>query len=420
MEEARSENAAANSAAASKSRKALGLTLVILTALIWVVSSFISEALVSRSAQSTVHVPPFFLTYLATTLFTIYIPLFYGRAAVKRLWQRPRRYQRLNSHSPVDTRVDHDDCVKSSDANEQRVISAACWSAPLWFIGQYTFNLSLAYTSVTSNTILSSTSSLFTFGLSVLILREAYSTRKILCIAACLAGTALVTLSDSRESGGGSVLGDMLTVVSAAVYAAYTVVMKAKMRDDHGANVQLFFGYVGLLTVLVLTPIVGVMQWLGTSRLQDIPLPAVGLVLVEGLLDYVLADYLWARSVLLVGPTVATLCLSIQIPIAAGAEALRGSPAWTRSGAAMAATAAGTALILAGFFGINSGAGGGGGGSGGDTQGARAARPGRRSSSGDGRSGAGVGSGVNARGVGLLDLSESPRRDQDAESLLPH
>ncbi len=73
-------------------------------------------------------------------------------------------------------------------------------TTPLWFLAQWTFNLSLALTSVTSNTILSSTSSLFTFGLSVLLLGERFTLKKLACIVACMLGTALVTLSDLKAS----------------------------------------------------------------------------------------------------------------------------------------------------------------------------------------------------------------------------
>jgi solute carrier family 35 protein F5 len=46
----------------------------------------------------------------------------------------------------------------------------------------------LSMTSVTSNTILSSSSSLFTFALSMLVLKEPYSCAKLLSIAACIGG----------------------------------------------------------------------------------------------------------------------------------------------------------------------------------------------------------------------------------------
>jgi drug/metabolite transporter (DMT)-like permease len=58
----------------------------------------------------------------------------------------------------------------------------------LWFIAQLLFNYSLQLTSVTSNTILSSSSSLFTFALSMLFLEEPYLAAKLLSIAACIGG----------------------------------------------------------------------------------------------------------------------------------------------------------------------------------------------------------------------------------------
>lgn len=58
----------------------------------------------------------------------------------------------------------------------------------LWFAAQFLFNQSLQLTSVTSNTILSSTSSLFTFALSMVFLKEPYSVAKLASIAACIGG----------------------------------------------------------------------------------------------------------------------------------------------------------------------------------------------------------------------------------------
>ena len=62
--------------------------------------------------------------------------------------------------------------------------------APIWFAAQLTFNFSLSITNVTSNTILSSTSSLFTFGLSCILLKETFTAVKLASIAGCIAGKA--------------------------------------------------------------------------------------------------------------------------------------------------------------------------------------------------------------------------------------
>jgi drug/metabolite transporter (DMT)-like permease len=54
-------------------------------------------------------------------------------------------------------------------------------------MAQLTFNMSLARTSVTSNTILSSTSALFTFLFAVALLSEAFSMWKLVFILLLIA-----------------------------------------------------------------------------------------------------------------------------------------------------------------------------------------------------------------------------------------
>jgi solute carrier family 35 protein F5 len=75
-------------------------------------------------------------------------------------------------------------------------------------------------------------------------------------------------------------------------------------------------------------------------------------------LNYCLSDYLWAHAVLLLGPTIATLGLSVQIPVAAVVEVLLGTPKWLRSSSSMAMMLSGTSLIMAGFFAGNLAGGG--------------------------------------------------------------
>lgn len=69
-------------------------------------------------------------------------------------------------------------------------------------------------------------------------------------------------------------------------------------------------------------------------------------------MDYVIADYTWARAVLLLSPTVATLGTSIQVPLATAADVVLGQPHWLDSWQAVGLTAAGTVMILAGVGGI--------------------------------------------------------------------
>jgi hypothetical protein len=70
-------------------RRALGLILIFVTAVIWVAASFLSSALVSsKPTASALHAPPFLLTYLATSVFTLFLPLVHGKRFIVKLLAR--------------------------------------------------------------------------------------------------------------------------------------------------------------------------------------------------------------------------------------------------------------------------------------------------------------------------------------------
>ena len=170
-----------------------------------------------------------------------------------------------------------------------------------------------------------------------------------------------MTLSDSEvDPGAGagsnrSVLGDLLVVLSAAFYGAYTVLMRVRMGSGEESErlVPYFFGYVGLFSTIFLAPVVVLLLSTGQMSLSNVSRSTWLVILLEGLLDYVLSDYLWARAVMILGPTVATLGMSIQIPMAAAVDFVLGRAKWMRSTETLLMTLGGTALILSGFCVIN-------------------------------------------------------------------
>jgi len=189
-------------------RRLTGLSLIFATAIIWVVSSFISQYLVQPGADHKQAVPPFLLTYLATSLFTLYLPFVYGRQVVSDLWRswklRKEQEGSPSERAPLQQAAQQqaDELIEQGRQAHKQALHAAFWATPLWFFAQYAFNASLALTSVTSNTILSSTSSLFTFGLAVVMLGERFTARKLACILMCILGTALFTFADTEQKPG--------------------------------------------------------------------------------------------------------------------------------------------------------------------------------------------------------------------------
>ena len=75
-------------------------------------------------------------------------------------------------------------------------ISMAVKIAPVWFLSNFFYNTSLAYTSITSSTVLASTGSLFTFLFAVSCGDERFTAPKLLGVILCFTGSVLTGLSD--------------------------------------------------------------------------------------------------------------------------------------------------------------------------------------------------------------------------------
>lgn len=134
---------------------------------------------------------------------------------------------------------------------------------------------------------------------------------------------------------------------------------KASTPAPPSSHQMLFFGLVGAVNLVAGAPIVAAAAL--ATRARAPPRRLLAIALAKGLLDNALSDYLWARAVLLVGPTVASVGLNAQVPLAAGLDAAFGRPRppWTRAAGAAAATAVGAAAVVAGVVGIATADGGG-------------------------------------------------------------
>ena len=251
-------------------------------------------------------------------------------------------------------------------ARARATVRAAFLIAPLWFLAQLAFNQSLALTSVTSNSILSTSSALFTFGLSVWLVGERYSRERLAAVVCYMIGAGVVAWADAPGAGSSGAsasasdasssadassssdaassfastsggpsgstaypdagLGDFLTVLAAAMYAGYTAGIRYSLPDDPEVSMLLFLGALGLANLVGVGAILFVLWSVGLlpSLFAHATRARLTLAALKGLLDNVLSDYLWARAVLLTSPTTASVGLSLQIPMAAFAEWVRG------------------------------------------------------------------------------------------------
>jgi len=251
-------------------------------------------------------------------------------------------------------------------------LRAAAWIAPVWFIANYTYNASLAYTSITSSTVLASTGSVFTFLFALLTRDEHFTLIKCAGVLLGLAGciiTAWQDVDDNDSSSSSisgrirwllmqqqddenctqcSIWGDCLGVLSAIGYGTYAVQTRVLCpRDESLYSMQVLLGYIGLLNMVVLAPIMIYQLLTGTTELAWVIL---GFLVVKGLFDNVLSDYLWLRAVILTNATVATVGLGLTIPLAFASDIVMGNAGVMSQGQVI-----GALTVLFGFVLVNIG-----------------------------------------------------------------
>ena len=76
--------------------------------------------------------------------------------------------------------------------------------APLWFLADYTYNVSLAYTTITSSTILANTGTLFTFIFALSCGEEKFTWYKLFGVMLCMLGSVLTGLEDIKNNNDSS------------------------------------------------------------------------------------------------------------------------------------------------------------------------------------------------------------------------
>ena len=264
-------------------------------ALIWVAAAaLVQSVFIGGGGTGSVRAQPLFLTWLNNSEFLILLPLQAAR-------------ERWGFSPPSDWRG---------------AARAGLLVCPLWFLAQGAYNASLSGTSVSSSTVLSSSSCVFTFALSVAFLGEAFRWPKLAGVLVTVAGAACVAAADHGAGGGASLWGDALALFSAAMYAAYSTAIRALLPDGSPVSTWAFFGFLGAFNSLLFAPVVAGLTVAGVESPGALPPAAMGLLLVKGLLDNVLSDVLWARAIQLTSPTLATVALTMTIPVAMFSDVL--------------------------------------------------------------------------------------------------
>ncbi|KAJ2719135.1 hypothetical protein GGI07_005400 [Coemansia sp. Benny D115] len=361
-------------------RRAAGLLMLLCVVLIWVGSSFLVSNLFGEQEYNR----PFFITYINTGTFALYLVGLWVARLRRQLWpaagwapRRGRKRSRSDDGAPAADGAEASDATgpaadaMSPNSAEQMPLAAVYPPLPpqdmltvretvdlgvafcfLWFAANITQNASLAYTSVASSSILCSTAGLFTLLIGALGGVEQLNATRLAAVVASVVGVYSIVKYGAPTADAAAMplawLGDGLALLSAALYGCYTTLLKRRVGDEERLNMPLFFGVVGVANILLLWPGLVALHALGVEELQ---LPRSGrvwaMVLTNALVGTFLSDYLWLKAMLLTSPLVVTLGLSLTIPLSMAGDIL------FKGVHASAPYYVGALLVLAAFIAAN-------------------------------------------------------------------
>lgn len=275
------------------SQHALGFTLLSVTLLLWITSSVAVQAIFGGSAQ--------FRKPVFVTLFN---------SAMSAFLLLPR--------------IAGDTALGSLSATITSVGALSATAGLIWLCSQFVFNISLLHTSVATNTVLSSTSSIFTFVFSLFICHDPFRWRTFCAALLSCLGCAMVAKEAPQNLQADAVttssFGDTLALTSAALFALASVLLRRWAPQE--IDMTSYLGVNGLLSI-VLAP--GVLFVAHVGGLESFKAPTVKTLLalaLNAVAGCSFANYLYTRALLLLSPVVANMYMSLSIPCSAVVDEL--------------------------------------------------------------------------------------------------
>jgi len=182
----------------------------------------------------------------------------------------------------------------------------------------YVFNYSMVYTTQGSSTVLSTLSAPFCLIISAIFLKDSLGWSRLIGVAMVSGGSAWIAYIDARKNGKGisaDTHGDILAILAALIYGFYSVLMKFWIKDDSRVSMFLYVGLVGLWNTICLWPLFFLFHHLGLEKFQLPDSPRrIGFLALNGFIS-VLFEICWTRSLLLISPVIASVGLSLSVPL---------------------------------------------------------------------------------------------------------
>lgn len=191
----------------------------------------------------------------------------------------------------------------------------------LWFLANYTYQAAVSRIGTQMLVIVASFSSLFTLIFSPIFSsnsNDRITLSKTLATLICIIGLGLVSFANESSKGSSvsSSLAQCLAVFSAFFYSLCLVFLKKHMeQEERLINLQLFFGFIGLYTVLLLWPLFFLLHY---SEWETFKWPSKHqwlFLFINGLVSTMFSQVLWLWSCFLTSPLIAATAIALTVPL---------------------------------------------------------------------------------------------------------
>ncbi|KAM9486002.1 solute carrier family 35 member F5-like [Clarias gariepinus] len=188
----------------------------------------------------------------------------------------------------------------------------------VWFLANLAYQEALTDTQVAIVNIVSSTSGLFTLILASIFpsnSSDRFTLSKLLAVILSMVGVAVVSFSGMDRSSGKGIIGSLWSLLGAILYAVYIVMLKRKVDREEKLDIPMFFGFVGLFSLLLLWPGFVLLHYSGLELFEMPNRMVISYILINGLIGTVLSEFLWLWGCFLTSSLIGTLALSLTIPL---------------------------------------------------------------------------------------------------------
>ncbi|XP_034943896.1 solute carrier family 35 member F5 [Chelonus insularis] len=198
----------------------------------------------------------------------------------------------------------------------------------LLFAANYCYQMSLAQAQTGIVTVLSSTSSLFTLILVTLfpsMNSDKFTLSKLIAVSVNIFGLVLISLSNVKmEMNEVMTKSIILSTASAFLYALYIVFLNRSVDHEDRMDLPMFFGFIGLFNLTFLWPLFFIFHYGHWEEFEWPNSRQWTFLIVNGLIGTVLSEVLWLWGCFLTSSLIATLAISLSLPMSVIADVLIG------------------------------------------------------------------------------------------------